>query len=44
MLGYNTQRVINDFKKYPKSTKNKRASRLNLSKDFIKKVKKDNNL
>lgn len=40
----NEERVIDDFKKYPKSTNNKRASRLNLSKDFIKKVKKDNNL
>jgi hypothetical protein len=40
----NKQRVITDFKKYPKSNKNKRASRLNLSKDFIKKIKKNNNL
>jgi hypothetical protein len=40
----NTERVITDFKKYPNSNKNKRASRLNLSKDFIKKVKKDNDL
>ena len=40
----NTERVITDFKKYPNSNKNKRASRLNLSKDFIKEVKKDNNL
>ena len=35
----NTQRVINDFKKFPNSTKNKRAERLNLSKDFVKEVK-----
>jgi hypothetical protein len=40
----NKQRVIDDFKKYPKSTKNKRAARLNLSKSFIKKIKKENNL
>ena len=40
----NKERVITDFQQYPKSTKNKRASRLNLSKDFIKKVKKANNL
>jgi hypothetical protein len=40
----NKQRVITDFKKYPKSNKNKRASRLNLSKDFIKKIKKKENL
>jgi len=40
----NKQRVINDFKKFPNSTKNKRANRLNLSKDFIKKIKNENNL
>lgn len=40
----NKERVITDFQQYPKSTKNKRASRLNLNKDFIKKVKKANNL
>ena len=40
----NEERVITDFQQYPKSTKNKRASRLNLNKDFIKKVKKDNSL
>lgn len=40
----NKQRVIDDFKKYPKSNKNKRAARLNLSKSFIKKIKKENNL
>ena len=40
----NTQRVVNDFKKFPKSTKNKRADRLNLSKSFIKDVKKEKNL
>ena len=40
----NKQRVINDFKKYPRSNKNKRANRLNLSKDFIKEIKKANNL
>jgi hypothetical protein len=40
----NKQRVINDFKQYPRSNKNKRASRLNLSKDFIKKIKNKENL
>lgn len=40
----NEQRVIRDFKKYPNSNKNKRASRLNLSKDFIKKIKKKHSL
>tara|TARA_B110000977_G_C11034667_1_gene476581 strand:- start:624 stop:1205 length:582 start_codon:yes stop_codon:yes gene_type:complete len=39
-----TQRVRNDFSKYPRSSKNKRAKRLNLSKDFIKKIKKQYNL
>ncbi len=40
----NEQRVINDFNTYPKSTKRKRAARLNLSKSFIKEVKQDNDL
>ena len=40
----NEKRVINDFKKFPNSTKNKRAARLNLSKDFITKIKKKHNL
>ena len=40
----NKRRVINDFKKFPRSTVGKRAKRLNLNKDFIKKVKKNNNL
>ena len=40
----NTQRVINDFKKFPNSIPKKRAERLNLSKDFVKKVKKEKNL
>ena len=40
----NTQRVINDFKKFPNSIPRKRAERLNLSKDFVKKVKKEKNL
>jgi hypothetical protein len=39
-----TQRVIDDFKAYPKSNKSKRAKRLNLSKSFIKKIKKQYNL
>lgn len=39
-----TQRVKDDFKTYPKSTKNKRAKRLNLSKSFVKKIKKEYNL
>lgn len=39
-----TQRVRDDFSKYPRSSKNKRAKRLNLSKDFIKKIKKQYNL
>ena len=38
------ERVISDFNQFPKSTNNRRASRLNLSKDFIKEVKKDNDL
>lgn len=40
----NEERVINDFKKFPKSTIKKRVNRLNLSRSFIKDVKKDNNL
>ena len=40
----NEERVILDFQQFPKSTNNRRASRLNLSKDFIKEVKKDNDL
>lgn len=40
----NEERVIEDYKTYPKSTKKKRAARLNLSKSFIKEVKKANNL
>lgn len=40
----NKQRVISDFKKFPKSTVNKRANRLNLSKDYIKKIRDKNNL
>tara|TARA_B110000977_G_scaffold42398_1_gene57280 strand:- start:5679 stop:6266 length:588 start_codon:yes stop_codon:yes gene_type:complete len=40
----NEQRVIDDVAKYPKSTKNKRVERLNLSKSFIKEVIKDNDL
>lgn len=40
----NEERVIEDFKKYPKSTIGKRAQRLNLNKKFIRKVKKDNDL
>ena len=38
------ERVISDFQQFPKSSNNRRASRLNLSKDFIKQVKKDNDL
>ena len=40
----NEERVINDFKRYPNSNKNKRAKRLNLSKDFIKKIKNKHSL
>lgn len=40
----NTQRVVNDFKKFPKSTIKKRVNRLNLSRSFIKDVKKEKNL
>lgn len=40
----NEERVITDFQKYPKSTIKKRVNRLNLSRSFIKDVKKDNNL
>ncbi len=40
----NEERVISDFKRYPNSNKNKRASRLNLNKDFIKKIKKKHSL
>ena len=40
----NEERVILDFQQFPKSTNNRRAKRLNLSKSFIKKVKKDNDL
>ena len=40
----NKQRVINDFKKFPNSSVNKRVNRLNLSKDFIKKIRDKNNL
>ena len=40
----NEERVIEDFEKYPKSTIKKRMNRLNLSRKFIKDVKKDNNL
>lgn len=40
----NEQRVIDDFATYPKSTKRKRAARLNLAKSFIKEVKQANDL
>lgn len=40
----NEERVIEDYQTYPKSDKGKRAKRLNLSKSFIKDVKKANNL
>ena len=40
----NKQRVVEDFTKFSKSTVGKRAKRLNLSKEFIKKIKKKNNL
>ena len=40
----NTQRVVNDFKKFPKSTIRKRSKRLNLRKSFIRDVKKEKNL
>ena len=36
--------VIADFKKFPNSKDKHRAERLNFSKDFVKKVKKDNDL
>ena len=36
----NEERVVEDFSKYPRSNNNRRAERLNLSKDFIKDVKK----
>lgn len=38
------ERVIEDYQTYPKGDKGKRAKRLNLSKSFIKEVKKANNL
>ncbi len=38
------ERVIKDYQTYPKGDKGKRAKRLNLSKSFIKEVKKANNL
>jgi hypothetical protein len=40
----NKQRVITDFKKYPKSSVGKRAKRLNLNKGYIRKIKKKENL
>jgi len=40
----NKQRVINDFKKFPNSRIGKRVTRLNLSKDYIKKIRDKNNL
>ena len=40
----NKARVIIDFKRFPKSTINKRVKRLNLSKSYIKKIKKNKNL
>ncbi len=40
----NKQRVINDFKKFPNSIPKKRATRLNLSKDYVKKIRDKNNL
>ena len=40
----NKARVIIDFKRFPKSTINKRVKRLNLSKAYIKKIKKKKNL
>jgi len=40
----NEERVITDFQKYSNSTIKKRVNRLNLSRSFIKDVKKDNNL
>lgn len=38
------EKVIEDFSKYPKSRKKKRADRLNTTKSVIKRVKKENNL
>lgn len=40
----NTEKVIKDFETYPRSSNNKRAARLNLSKSFIKDVKNAYNL
>ena len=40
----NKQRVIKDFKKFPNSRVGKRVNRLNLSKDYIKKIRDKNNL
>ena len=38
------ERVIEDYQKYAKGTVGKRAKRLNLSKEFVRKIKKKNNL
>lgn len=38
------EKIIDDFSKYPKSTKKKRADRLDTTKIKIKQVKKDNDL
>lgn len=40
----NTEKVIKDFETYPRSSNRKRAARLNLSKSFVKDVKKAYNL